>query len=387
MAHRRIPRIGPSQPVTTPTRILLIDDDAVDRTSVRRALAKSGLLHELMEASDGRSGLALARAQPFDCVILDYRLPDVDAFEILAQLLSPAGGKQTVLMLTGESDQEVALRLMRAGALDYLAKAETTPAGLARAIRYARARRGALAELEEKSLELDTLNRQKTLLFSIIAHDLRNPFQAILGLSSVLAKAAETRDAAAIMRRAQGVHQAAEQAYGLMESLFAWADLQMDTVAVPLGDVDLEAVAANVVAGMRELAADKGIRLETQCAGLHVHAHGDMLATVLRNLVSNAIKFTLPGGSVTIGAISTGDMIKINVSDTGIGMPPGRTTDLFRLDRRTTTNGTAGERGSGLGLLLCRDLVGRLGGELDVDSVMDRGTAFHFTLPVAPGCR
>ena len=371
-----------------PTRILLIDDDQVDRTSVRRALAKSSLVHELVEAVDGQSGLATARRETFDCVLLDFRLPDVDTFEFLETLLSPEGGKQSVLILTGEADQEVALRLMRAGALDFLSKGEMTPPTLARAIRYAKARQGATAELEaahreaqETSRALDTLNRQKTLLFSIIAHDLRNPFQAILGLSTILSRAVASKDHASVERRAQGIHQAAEQAYGLMESLFAWADLQMDTLAVTMSDVDLEQVAADVLSVAREAAADKGIALETQCAGIRVHAHRDMLATVLRNLVSNAVKFTLPGGRITLAGRRTGSDVDIAVSDTGIGMPPNRIADLFKLDRRTTSNGTAGERGSGLGLLLCRDLVDRLGSELTVRSALQVGTTFRFSLP------
>ena len=377
--------------MSTLTRILLIDDDAVDRTAVRRALRKSGLIHELTEAPDGLTGLRLAQDGGFDCVLLDYRLPDVDTFELLSALVSPEGGSHAVLMLTGESDQDTALRLMRGGALDYLTKAEATPSSLARAIRYARARRAFVTELstarreaEAKSLELDTLNRQKTLLFSIIAHDLRNPFQALLGLSAVLGQAVERRDHASIERRAQGIREAASQAFGLMESLFAWASLQMDTVAVTLADVDLETVAGDTIRGAGEAAADKGLTLVGACEGLRVHAHRDMLAAVLRNLVSNAVKFTLPGGIITIAGRRRGGAIDITVSDTGVGMSPGTVSDLFRLDRRTTTNGTAGERGSGLGLLLCRDLVERQGGLLTVRSAVERGTTFSFTLDAAP---
>lgn len=384
-----------------PTRILLIDDDQVDRTAVRRALAKSGLAHDLTEASDGTTGLRLAQGQAFDCVLLDYRLPDVDTFELLAALLSPAGGTQAVLMLTGEDDPDVAFRLMRAGALDYLAKAEATPSSLARAIRYAKARREFLAELntarreaEAKSQELDTLNQQKSLLFSIISHDLRNPFQALLGLSTVLSQAVAERDHATVERRAKGIQEAASQAYGLMEGLFAWASLQMDTVTVTLGDVDLEDVAEEALRGAVEAASDKGLTLRAECAGLQVKGHRDMLATVLRNLVSNAVKFTLPGGTITIAARRHGEKVEVTVSDTGVGMSADKVADLFRLDRRTTTKGTAGERGSGLGLLLCRDLVERQGGDLTAESLQDRGTTFRFSLPEAvdqdrspPHCR
>ena len=376
--------------MTSPTRILLIDDDAVDRASVRRALKKSGLIHVLTEAPDGTTGLRLAQAGAFDCVLLDYRLPDVDTFELLASLLALPGDGHAVLMLTGEADEDLAFRLMRAGALDYLAKAEATPSSLARAIRYADARRGfqlqldeARREAEAKSLELDTLNRQKTLLFSIIAHDLRNPFQALLGLSEVLSKAVAAKDHASIERRAKGINDAATQAYALLESLFSWASLQMDTLAVSLTDVDLDAVAREVVQVSAEAASDKGIAISTECAGLRVCAQRDMLATVLRNLVSNAVKFTLPGGTIRVMAERRGDGVEIAVVDSGVGMPAGKVEDLFRLDRRTTTNGTAGERGSGLGLLLCRDLVERQGGTLVATSVVGTGTTFRFVLPVA----
>ena len=374
--------------MTSPARILLVDDDAVDRATVRRALAKETLVHELVEAPDGATGLRLAQGETFDCVLLDYRLPDVDTFELLAQLVSPEFGSQAVLMLTGEANPEIALRLMREGALDYLSKAELTPSGLARAIRYATARREFVGELrkarqdaEAKSLALDTLNRQKSLFFSIIAHDLRNPFQVLLGLSNVLSQAVTARDHASIERRAQAIRDAAGQAHALMEGLFAWASLQMETIGVTLVEVDLDEVARETVKNAAEAAADKGVTLKVEVHGLLIKGHRDMLAAVLRNLVSNAIKFTLPGGAVAISARRVGDATEIMVSDNGVGMPPNVAADIFRLDRRTTTTGTAGERGSGLGLLLCRDLVERQGGQLSVKSTVGQGTTFRFALP------
>jgi signal transduction histidine kinase len=376
--------------VTDPTRILLIDDDAVDRMSVRRALKQAGLAHEVAEAPDGATGLRLARAQTFDCVLLDFRLPDVDTYELLAALLAPDGGSQAVVMLTGEADQEVALRLMRAGALDYLAKADATPSSLARAIRYAKARRGFVAELEmarrdaeEKSRALDTLNRQQALLLSIIAHDLRNPFQVILGFSTALSRTVAAKDYASLERRSQAISAASQRAYALMESLFSWASLQMDTVAVTLSDVDLSEVMEEIASGAADPAADKAVSVKTDCPKVRVRAHRGMLAAVLRNLVNNAVKFTHSGGTVTISARPCDAGIEVSVTDNGIGIPPETVADLFRLDRRTTTSGTAGELGSGLGLLLCRDLVERQGSVLDVESVVGKGTTFHFTLAEA----
>ena len=377
--------------MTAPTRILLIDDDQVDRASVRRALARSDLRHELVEAAGGIEGLEIAqgtaRGTPFDCVLLDYRLPDVDTFALLEMLVAPEGGRQAVLMLTGEADGEVALRLMRAGALDYLAKAEVTPSGLARAIRYAKARRGFVAELEtarrdaeEQSAALATLNRQKAMLLSIIAHDLRNPFQALLSLSTTLSSAVASRDHAVVERRAQGIVEAAGQAHRLMEGLFAWASVQMDTLAVTLGDVALDPLVGEVLDGAADAAGAKGIALRASPAGLRVRAQRDMLATVVRNLVSNAVKFTAAGGTVSVSARAEAGRVELSVADTGVGMTPDVLAHLFQPDSRVTTHGTAGERGSGLGLLLCRDLVERQGSTLRVDSVPGAGTTFRFTL-------
>ena len=373
--------------MTGATRILLIDDDAVDRMSVRRALKEAGLAHELVEAPDGATGLRFSKAQTFDCVLLDFRLPDVDTYELLATLLSPQGGSQAVVRLTGEADQDVALRLMRAGALDYLAKADATPSSLARAIRYARARREFVAELEmarrdaeEKSLAVDTLNRQQTLLLSIIAHDLRNPFQVILGFSTALSRAVDAKDYASLERRAQAIGDASKRAYVLMESLFSWASLQMDTTAVTLSGVDLASVVEEIATGAADAVADKGLFMKAECRDVRVRAHRDMLAAVLRNLVNNAVKFTQPGGTITISACRRDSRVEVAVADNGVGIPPETIANLFRLDRRTTTTGTAGELGSGLGLLLCRDLVERQGGTLSVESVVDKGTTFRFTL-------
>lgn len=373
--------------MTTLTRILLIDDDKVDRTMVRRALEKSDIKHDLVEAPDGANGLHYAKEQTFDCVLLDYHLPDVDALELLTFLQSPEGGAQAVLMLTGEADQEIATRLMRAGALDYLSKDEVTPSRLARAIRYAQARWECLAELktarreaEARSLVLDTLNREKAFLTSIIAHDLRNSFQVLISLSNILRRAVSTKNIASIESCAQSIEGSATQAYALMQSLFAWASLQMDATAISLVDVDLEEIARETVRGAATAATEKSISLFVDCTGIQVRAHHDMLAAVLRNLVTNAVKFTLPGGKVTIAAGLRSDLVEIEVTDTGVGMPPNKVSDLFKLDQRTSTKGTAGEPGSGFGLLLCRDLVERLGAELTVCSAVDHGTTFRFVL-------
>jgi signal transduction histidine kinase len=151
----------------------------------------------------------------------------------------------------------------------------------------------------------------------------------------------------------------------------------------PLSPVALDATAVEAMSPILEAASDKGIQVSASCGPVTVLAHRDMLVTVLRNLISNAVKFTLPGGSVKVAVRMNGGHAEIAVTDTGIGMAPAVVADLLNSDKRTTSAGTAGERGSGFGLLICRNLLDRMGARLHVRSVIDQGTTFSFRLPVA----
>ena len=372
--------------MTSPVRILLIDDDAAHRAGVKTALAASNLTFDLVETADAGAGLAAASRESFDCVLLDCELSGVDVPELLARLTSVEGGRQAVIALTDEAKPETALALLRAGALDSIGRDEADSRTLARAIRYAKGRRGFVIELqaaretaEATSRALDRLNRQKTLILSIIAHDLRNPFQILLGMSRALSEGAEAETA----RQAAGVHEAAGQAHGLLESLFSWASLHMDARAPETERVSVEALFADCAKALQERADAKGVRFETPAAPFWVRSQEDGTAAILRNLAANAIKFTAAGGGVTLSAARREDGIALCVTDTGVGMSEAQTAALFRLENRATSAGTAGERGAGLGLLLCRDLAEWIGGVLEVESRLGAGTTFRLVLPEA----
>jgi signal transduction histidine kinase len=372
--------------LTTPTRVLLIDDDAQHRCAIDAALAGANLIYSLVEAHTAQSGLIAAAQESFDCVLLDCELADVDVSELLARLTSAEGGRQAVIALTGEIEPDAAVALLRAGAVDSISRQEADGRTLARAIRYAKARRGFVIELqaaredaEAKSHALDRLNRQKTLILSIIAHDLRNPFQVLLGMSRSLSDGAEEATA----RRAAGLHEAAGQAHGLLESLFSWASLHMDARASEMERIGVDALFGDCVRALQERADAKGVKLEAPPAGLSVRSQEDGTAAILRNLSANAIKFTAAGGGVTLSAARRQDGIALCVTDTGVGMDEAQTAALFQLENRATSAGTAGERGAGLGLLLCRDLAEWIGGVLEVESRLGEGTTFRLVLPEA----
>ena len=367
--------------MATPTRILLIDDGADDRAAIATSLAASNLTFTLVEAADAGAGLAIAQGGDFDCVLLDGRLAGVDPAAYVALLTSAEGRRQAVIALTDEADNAPAL--LRAGAVDSITRCEATSQILARAIRYAQGRRGFVIELqaaredaEAKSRALDRLNRQTTLILSIIAHDLRNPFQALLGMSEMLVTETKSGDPEAAVRRAGVLHEAAEQAHGLLESLFAWANLHMDARSEK-GPVAVNGLFQDCARAMQERADAKGVRLEAPATDARVLTQEDAAAAILRNLVANALKFTDAGGAVTLSTARSDKKIAICVADTGVGMSEAQVAKLFQLENRRTSAGTDGERGAGLGLLLCRDLADWVGAELEVESRLGHGTTFR----------
>jgi two-component system, sensor histidine kinase and response regulator len=226
------------------------------------------------------------------------------------------------------------------------------------------------------------LNRQTTLILSIIAHDLRSPFQVLLGMSEMLVSEAARSDVEATVRRAALLYEASAQAHGLLESLFAWASLRMDARSenTPFA---VDALFLGCIRAMQERADAKGVRLEAPATDARVFAQRNAAAAILRNLVANALKFTDAGGSVTLTAARRDGQIALSVTDTGVGMSEMQTARLFKFENRTTSAGTEGEGGAGLGLLLCRDLADWVGGALEVESRLGHGATFRLILPAA----
>ncbi len=371
--------------MATSARILLIDDDAGRRAAIRAALATTNFPFTLIDAADAAAGLALAASETFDCVLLDGDLPG--AVDALGELAPEEGGRPVIALTNGAGP---APAFLRGGAFECIARAEADPENLARAIGAAKARgdfvaslRAARNDAEAKARALERSNRQKTLILSIIAHDLRNPLQVLLGMSQLLAEMVGGSDPATISRRAATVHEAANQAHGLVESLFSWAGLLMEGQAAEPAPIEVDTLLIDSKAALQERADAKGIVVEAVPSASRVLSQPDAVAAILRNLVANALKFTAPGGHVTLSASLRGDRIVIAVEDTGVGMSEAQTANLFQLERRSTSAGTDGERGAGLGLLLCRDLAEWIGGELEVESQLGVGATFRLLLPAA----
>jgi PAS domain S-box-containing protein len=241
------------------------------------------------------------------------------------------------------------------------------------------------AELKEKNAQLHELNASKDKFFSIISHDLRSPFSALLGFSQMLEQNIEKYTCADIKQRVHWLHVSAERLYALLENLLTWSRLQCGAMQQQPRQIQLIDIAEDNVDLFAPKAEQKKIVL-SQTVSEHLCAYADysMVDTVVRNLVSNALKFTPAGGHIEISAREQNDFVEIAVSDTGIGIYPGDLPKLFRIDVQYTHIGTAGEKGTGLGLILCQELVERNSGKIWVESEVGKGTIFRFTLPPSP---
>ncbi len=241
---------------------------------------------------------------------------------------------------------------------------------------------------ERKARELAELNASKDKFFSIVAHDLRGPFNPLLGMVKLMARLPDETPAAEFRTMAESVYFSARNVYELLENLLAWSRLQRGWMEYYPERLDLKEISDRTARVLGEVAVDKGISLESSVAtGTTVYADRNMLGTVMRNLISNALKFTPRGGRVIITALPNtedSDLVFVAVSDTGVGIHPQDQDKLFRLDVTHSTRGTAEEKGTGLGLIICRELVEKNGGRIWIESegVPGQGTTVKFTVPL-----
>lgn len=244
-----------------------------------------------------------------------------------------------------------------------------------------------LVELaENEALLKSELKREiaiKDRFFSIIAHDLKSPFNALLGFSDFLANRVDKLSPKDIVEYASMINLSSKTLYELLENLLEWGRFQMEKGNMQAMPLNLPCLVEESISLMKSSADSKNVTLSTQIPDVTVEADRNMILLVIRNLISNAIKFTPSGGRIEIKAERNGDMVDISVSDTGVGIAPHIMANSFAIDKKTTTPGTDGEIGTGLGLPLCKEMVELHRGQIRVESEQEKGTTFHFTLPEA----
>ncbi|WP_443947608.1 MASE3 domain-containing protein [Pedobacter sp. AW1-32] len=240
-----------------------------------------------------------------------------------------------------------------------------------------------ITALKHSENQLQALNQTKDKLFSIIAHDLKNPFTSLLSFSELIQRNAYKMDGAKIEHMAGRMNESAKQAFALLENLLNWSRVQTGTLKPVSLAIEVDDLFDESSRLLTALAQSKSIALVfEQSVDLVVIADRQMAATVLRNLISNAIKFSYPESRVYIQAKEQDCVVLFSITDHGIGVAPEHSENLFEIGNTFSSLGTASEEGTGLGLVLCKEFVEMNGGEIWLESELGKGTTFYFTLPV-----
>ena len=240
-------------------------------------------------------------------------------------------------------------------------------------------------QLKESEAELRRVNNEKDKFFSILSHDLKTPVSAIMSYSEILKAEYDSLSSDEIIEFVSSLNEVSQNLHELLEEILNWSRLQSGRISYCPEFIDLSALVDGLIKIYSPTAYKKNINMVSVVEGESIaFADENMISTVLRNLVSNAIKFSILYSTIKIEIKELADLVQISVIDNGIGIKKADIDKLFRIDIHHTTTGTANEMGTGLGLILCKELVEKNHGDINVDSEEGEGARFYFTLPKEP---
>lgn len=350
--------------------------------------AANGKIIDANKAAVKMLGLTLGQFLGKDSFDPRWRVIDEDH-----NVIPPENHPSMVALRTGKAveNQTVGIFIPETGDYNWLIidvipqfkAGETTPFQVFATMQDITQRRKAEELLKRREAELRELNVQKDRFFSIIAHDLKSPFNAIHGFSNLMVEQLQANDYEGLEQHAKIVQQSSERAMELLTNLMEWARSQTGRIEFNPEFFELSSVINDILALMKDVALQKEITLKNLLMhNLPVYADKPMISTVIRNLVSNALKFTPDHGEVTISATIVHLEVVICVTDSGIGIPEERVKKLFRIDEGISTPGTRKERGTGLGLILCKEFIDKHKGKIWAESTVNSGSRFQFSLPL-----
>lgn len=361
---------------------ILIVDDVVSNVLLLKILLTNEKF-QVCTASNGNMCIEMAKSEHPDLILLDVMMPDLNGFDTAVILKKdPETQEIPIIFLTALNNPSDLVKGFQVGANDFLTKPfnkEELVMRVMHQIQLVAAKRIIVRQNEE--LKRTISNRDK--MYSVIAHDLRSPMASIrmvLNLAvNVVSKDIVGEEIFGLLDKA---NRESEETHDLLDNLLKWTKSQTGRLSVVYQDLDLDDIVPGVVDIFRMIAEMKQIDLKYIPADekLTVHADNDMIKTIIRNFLSNAVKFTPEGKSVEVFYKREGDFARICVRDHGVGIEPERVDAIFRTGE--TTYGTGGEEGSGLGLQLCQDFARKNGGDAQVESTLGEGSTFSFTIPL-----
>ena len=362
-------------------KILVVDDVVSNVLLLKILLTNEGF--QIITANNGEECIETAKTEKPDLILLDVMMPGISGFDTAVILKKEAETQEIpIIFLTALNNPSELVHGFQVGANDFLTKPfnkEELVMRVMHQVQLVAAKRIIVRQNEE--LKRTISNRDK--MYSVIAHDLRSPMASIrMVLNLVVSAISPDVIGPEMFELLDKANKESEETHDLLDNLLKWTKSQTGRINVVYQDFDINEVIPGVVEIFSMIAFTKKITLEYKpnCDKLVVRADNDMLKTVVRNFLSNAVKFSPENSTIEIITGIEGDFAKISIRDHGVGIAPERLGELFH--KGETTYGTSGEEGSGLGLQLCADFARKNGGDVAVVSVLGEGSTFSVLVPL-----
>ncbi len=356
--------------------ILIVDDIETNLQILGTILSENG--YELMIAQSGLETIDILKDAKPDLILLDVMMPELDGYETAKLIKSnPKTSEIPIIFITAKAETNDIVKGFDVGAVDYITKPFQSCELLARVNTHLN-----LKFAKEKLIEMNNVRNK---FFSIISHDLRGPFSGLIGLSELLAEDSDKMSVEEVKHTGTILNKSAKIVFELLENLLEWSRSQLGTMPFTLYILDPKEYVEKALILWENKAKEKNITLESIVDTKNfVYADNYMLNTILRNFIGNALKFTPIGGKIICGATDCEDpkFMKFYIKDNGIGIKQEDQDKLFRIDQKYVRQGTNNELGTGLGLILVKELVEKHNGKVWFESEEGVGTTFYFTLPI-----
>lgn len=357
--------------------VLIVDDVPTNVMLVQAILKKEG--YTLLTTDSGAKALRLAQDKHPNLILLDIMMPEMDGYEVLQHLKSnPDTNDIPVIIMSALSDMQSIVKGYQLGATEYVTKPFQREELVKRV-----AHRYELFSIKRIKQELENTIESRDTLYSVIAHDLRSPLGSLKMMNNaILMMVDKSQISNEVYEMLQMMNKTSEEIFLLLDNLLKWAKNRLNKQSIYKQPVDINSIIDSTAEIFVPMAAQKGITISVQ--NMDSELMGvvdiDMLKTIVRNILSNAIKFSYDKGIITVSSRVEGEFVIVSIKDSGKGIKKEDQDKLLKQNTHFTSYGTNNEKGSGLGLMLCKDFVELHGGKLWFESEEGKGTTFFFSL-------
>lgn len=362
-------------------KLLVVDDVQTNVLLLKALLGKEG--YGILVANNGQEALEVIRNENPDLILLDVMMPGMDGFEVAERLKSEEFRCEIpIIFLTALDDTQSIVNGFKLGVGDFISKPFRKEELMVR-IKHQLSLVAARRIIEEKNEELRKTIAGRDKMYSVIAHDLRSPMASMkMLLNTIMMSVEKDKIDPDIFDMLEMSNKTSEEVFSLLDNLLKWTKSQLGKLTVIPQKLDISGLADGVVEVMNSVAEVKHIKLiRTDHESFFVYVDIKMIKSILRNLISNAVKFSNPDSEIKVGIKAEDGKVIVSVTDSGKGIKKEDQHKLLKDSTHFTTYGTNSEEGSGLGLLLCRDFARKNGGELWFESEENLGSVFSFSLP------